>query len=356
MCETASLPCMVCVATQEVADDELRKKVLTLIEEQHELRLKVYQECRARFANSQGGVVAGVCRLSGKILTLLNVSGNTEDSVDPQSLKGRLEKLNDSIPCLRSFFLQLPPESARKNIMIHGDHMQGVPLYGALLHGIAAIETDVHYHNDCLVIGHDEADLEFGISFEDLYLKPLQEIIKERPFLFSDETPLSIFVDFKLSQSQDSKLEADLFYSQLYALIEKYKDIFEHFDTSGKLQPGPVRLVITGDDRRVRHLAQHGLKDAYLFLDGRFEDEECPEELIMMRSVRYPLVGSWQTLEEAHLRSNKSTLPLRFWSVPGDNATKLQRSTTELWQAFKERNIFYNTDHPSRLIAFLNKH
>lgn len=158
-----------------------------------------------------------------------------------------------------------------------------------------------------------------------------------------------------MSHSKGAEDESEMFYGQLYALIKKYKGMLEHYDSSGQLQPGPVRFVITGDDRRVRQLARQGLQDAYLFLDGRFGDEECPEELIMMRSGRYPLMGNWKAIEQAHATSDKSALPLRFWSVPGDNATTLQKSTAELWQAFKGCNIVYNTDHPSRLIAFLNE-
>lgn len=347
--------CKVCEARLQPAHDEVRQKCLAILEQQHALRLRVYRECRARFTRSHtDGFVACIRRLSEKILKTSTNDRKSDDAAARKKLKGQLAKLDQTIPCLRSLFLELPLKPARKNILIHGDHLQGVPLYGALLQGIAAIETDVRYHKNHLVIAHDEADLKLGVKFEDLYLKPLQELVKERPFLFDDKTPLSIFIDLKLSQSDTPQEESDQFYGQLYALIEKYKEMLEHYDSEGTLQPGPVRLVITGDDRRVRQLAQRGLNEAYLFLDGRFEDVECPKELVIMRSIRYPLLWDWQWIEQDHRSSNISDLPLRFWSVPGDTATSLQQTTADLWEAFKGRDIVYNTDYPTRLIAFLD--
>lgn len=272
-----------------------------------------------------------------------------------KDLRDRLRTLNENFYDAHLLFLESPPLKARQNILIHADHLQGIPLYGALLQGIANIETDVRYHRGKLMIAHDEADLELGISFEDLYLKPLKKLARERRQLFSDAIPLSIFIDLKLSQSFRHSDQAGLFYDELYRLIEKYQDLLDHYDDNGTHQFGPVRFVITGDDRRVEQLGKQGLKNAYLFLDGRFGDVEIPQELIAMRSTRYPLLGDWRSLQRNHSQSSLKDIPFRFWSVPGDKETTPQKKTEALWEAFRDYHIVYNTECSTRLILLLEK-
>src|SRR5690606_7390192 len=61
----------------------------------------------------------------------------------------------------------------------HNDYEHARPLLDALEHGFCGIEADIHLRNGELLVGHDPEDLAPERTLEKLYLRPLNDLVKE---------------------------------------------------------------------------------------------------------------------------------------------------------------------------------
>ena len=135
----------------------------------------------------------------------------------------------------------------------HNDYWRRVPLYQALHYGCTSVEADVWLFDEELYVGHNTISLTRNRTFQNLYVKPLMEILdKQNPTTefgnatrngVFDENPnqtLVLLVDFKSSGEVLWPYVVD----QLSAL--RAKNYLTYFD-GRSVSPGPITVVATGN-------------------------------------------------------------------------------------------------------------
>jgi endonuclease/exonuclease/phosphatase family metal-dependent hydrolase len=126
----------------------------------------------------------------------------------------------------------------------------GAPLTWALSHGVGSVEVDVHAswaptangEAAALTVGHDRPD-PWGRTLGDYYLRPLSELVARNGRVHAGSSaPFSLTVDFKSGQPTDNA-------QILHRALLPYRDMLYRWDprSVGRLVPGAVRIVVTGD-------------------------------------------------------------------------------------------------------------
>lgn len=159
----------------------------------------------------------------------------------------------------------------------HNDYEHARPLLDALDHGFMSVEADVHLVKGELLVAHDLHQVKPDRTLEALYLAPLRERIiqhkgrvypqtvegkKAKGALTEETLPFTLLIDFKSA--------AEPTYAALKPLLERYRPYLTRV-RDGKLEPGPVQVIISGD-RPIQQLAAE--KARLAFYDGRPDDVE----------------------------------------------------------------------------------
>jgi hypothetical protein len=200
----------------------------------------------------------------------------------------------------------------------HNDYYHKRPLFDALERGFVSIEADVFLVDGELLVGHYAHELRPERSLEKLYLAPLRKHIESNGGrVFVGDEQLTLLVDFKT--------DGPAAYAALAKLLEKYDDVFST-RLDGKLQPGAVQVIVTGN-RPIETIAAD--ESRRVAVDGRLADfqGETPQELYPLVSESWTSHFKWrgvgpipsrerdrlrQIAEQVH---NKGSL-LRFWATP----------------------------------------
>lgn len=206
------------------------------------------------------------------------------------------------------------------NAFSHNDYSREHPLFDALHYKYNCVEADIHLINGQLYVAHDEPeDLSQVKTLEEMYLKPLQEIIQEnegKVYPGSDR-PFFLMVDFK-SDGEET-------YAVIRPILEKYKDMFCSV-IDGTYKDGPILLFFSGN-RPFESLPKENTR--WAFLDGRISDlgNHIPATLMPVISNGYPEYFQWDGtgkmpdselallrsyIRQAHAEGKK----IRFWGGP----------------------------------------
>jgi alkaline phosphatase len=227
------------------------------------------------------------------------------------------------------------------NTHSHNDYEQPIPFWMAWQEQFGSIEADIWWVNGQLLIGHNREEIKAGKTLEQYYVKPLLSCIGNNnghPFADSSR-PLQILIDVKTDST--ASLNA------LIALLDKYPALEK---------TAAIKWVISGNRPPV---ALYPSFPSFIAFDGILHDHYSPEALskIVMMSDDLHYYTHWNGLDPipdtakakiraAIARSHDLHLPVRFWDAPD-----FQNAWEQLIQL---RVDFINTDHISKLAAFLN--
>ncbi|MFG2125585.1 phosphatidylinositol-specific phospholipase C/glycerophosphodiester phosphodiesterase family protein [Streptomyces sp. NPDC048710] len=239
----------------------------------------------------------------------------------------------------------------------HNDYEHPRPLFDALDHRFGSVEADIFLVGDQLLIGHDSSELDPTRTLESLYLDPLAARAKagHGSVYRGWRQPLQLLIDIKTEGSST--------YAELDRHLRSYPQLFTRY-VHGRVQPGPVTAVISGD--RAARIPMEAQTERRAFYDGRLTDlgSAVPASFIPLISDNWTLNFTWlgdgpfpdaerQKLRgitgAAHARGQQ----IRFWATP-DTAGAVRDA---LWTELLAGGVdLLNTDDLAGLEAFLDAH
>jgi alkaline phosphatase len=218
--------------------------------------------------------------------------------------------------------------NAQQKIHAHNDYLQKVPFWKAFSSEANSIEVDVFLKRNTLYVTHSEADIIENSTLENLYLKPLQQVLHSG---FNDSKNIQLLIDVKSNA-----------YKTLDKIIAVLKN-YPNLTTANK-----ISFAISGHRPKPSEYKNYPdfIKFDYQSLDNISPDAWKKVALI---SLDYGRISKWngkgrftktdkqkiiKTIEAAH----KYHKPFRFWGTP-DSKTA--------WRAFSDLGVdFINTDMP----------
>lgn len=213
-----------------------------------------------------------------------------------------------------------------QNLHSHNDYKQNFPFWHAFQHGFGSIEVDIFLHQGQLLVAHEESELDSNKTLKQLYLEPLQQVIKAKK-------------NFSLLLLVDIKTEA---VSTLNVFIELLRD-YPELITEKKLQ-----ITITGNQPEYEKFDTY---PSWIWFDGNPETLYPKKVLdkIALMSTNLKKYTSWNgkgiltsrdkiLISEAIQKSNLIlSKKFRFWNAP---------DIPNAWYQLMKIGVGYiNTDH-----------
>ncbi|KOG38571.1 phosphatidylinositol-specific phospholipase C/glycerophosphodiester phosphodiesterase family protein [Streptomyces resistomycificus] len=239
----------------------------------------------------------------------------------------------------------------------HNDYEHPRPLLDALDHRFGSVEADIHLVGDQLLVAHDPVDLDPARTLESLYLDPLAARVRAHhgSVYRRHRGSLQLLVDIK-TEGASTYLELDRH-------LKRYRHLFTTY-VHGRVLPGPVTVVISGDRAARAPMAAQTVRRA--FYDGRLADlgTSAPASFVPLISdnwtlnFTWPGTGAFPDAERQKLRTITRTAhargqKVRFWATP-DVAGPARDA---LWSELLAADVDHlNTDDLAGLEAFLDAH
>ena len=220
----------------------------------------------------------------------------------------------------------------------HNDYHQNIPFWKALSCGFGSVEADVLLKNDTLFVTHGASEIISNRHIENLYLQPIQKIIR-----------LGMEVNSTLQLLVDIKSEAQPTLAKLIAVVEKYPEIIKKKNIS---------IVISGNRPEVSQYVEF---PDFIFFDHQSLEgvaDEIAWDKVALISLNFKKYSRWdgrQPLTEEECKKIKSIIDkahslgksFRFWGIP---------DTPMSWETFYAMGLdFINTDDPVGLSIFMDK-
>ncbi|MBD0421363.1 hypothetical protein H0H10_19770 [Streptomyces sp. TRM S81-3] len=239
----------------------------------------------------------------------------------------------------------------------HNDYEHPRPLLDALDHRFGSVEADIYLVDGRLLVAHDPEDLDPSRTLESLYLDPLAARVRAQGgwVYRSHRRPLQLLVDIK-TEGASTYLELD-------RRLRRYRHLFTTY-AHGKVRPGPVTAVISGD--RAARAPMETQTERRAFYDGRLTDlgTSAPASFVPLISDNWTRVFTWQgvgafpdaerrrlhdIVGTAHARGQR----VRFWATPDLAGPARDAVWSELLTAGADH---LNTDDLAGLEEFLDAH
>ncbi|MFI9172632.1 phosphatidylinositol-specific phospholipase C/glycerophosphodiester phosphodiesterase family protein [Streptomyces lincolnensis] len=239
----------------------------------------------------------------------------------------------------------------------HNDYEHPRPLLDALDHRFGSVEADIYLVGDQLLVAHDPEDLDPSRTLESLYLDPLAARVRAHhgSVYRGHRRPLQLLIDIKTEGSST--------YLELDRHLKRYKHLFTTY-AHGRVRPGPVTAVISGDRAARAPMEAQTVRRA--FYDGRLADlgGPAPASFIPLISDNWTLnftwagVGAFPDAERQKLRgivraAHARGQRVRLWATPDVAGPARDAVWTELLAADVDH---INTDDLAGLEAFLDAH
>ncbi len=228
----------------------------------------------------------------------------------------------------------------------HNDYEQAHPLWDALQAGFTSVEADVWWNGQDVVVSHLPM-FELG-TLEELYLKPLQELVDRRGSVQGDGRTFNLWLDLKEPSRR--------FTDALAAVLARYP-MLAIFSDHG-VRGGPVVVILTGDEAaKARLVAGHqrrACRDSNRWRQG----DPPADERWTWYALRWSQLVGWdgqgrpspvdlRRLREAVARIHALGRRLRLFHVPEQPAA---------WSAAIEAGVdLIGTDRPADLRHFLDR-
>ena len=214
---------------------------------------------------------------------------------------------------------QDPCEQVFYNAFSHNDYWRSKPLFDALSHSFNCVEADLWLIDGKLFVAHDRQEIKQTDIFEDMYLKPLAERIRNnggKVYSCSDK-PFLLMVDCKTNGEE--------MYPVLKKVMEPYKELFCSIN-DGNYKEGAILFFLSGN-RPLKTLPAETSR--FIFLDGRINDlnKEISSDIMPVVSDNYRNFFSWngegimpeqelQKMREYISQVHKEGKLLRWWGAP----------------------------------------
>ena len=235
-----------------------------------------------------------------------------------------------------------PAVYTTENLHSHNDYEQAFPFRAAYKQGFGSIEADIFIQPGNLVVAHDTVELKFKRSLDSLYLKPLEQCIKQNNgFPYADHSKvLQLLVDIKTDSV-----------ATLGRLVKKLKSY--PAITSCKA----VKIVISGNRPAPLAFANY---PGWIYFDGELHADYPPAAVskIEMLSDNFRNYSRWNGVDSLPAKDRLILVSLiekghrlhkkvRFWNAP-DFASS--------WKVFMELGVDYiNTDHVATAAGLLEQ-
>jgi len=250
-----------------------------------------------------------------------------------------------------SCFLSQAQVFVHSNAHSHNDYKQAKPLLTALENGFNSVEADIFLINKKLIVSHTYPLFGRKNTLEELYLKPLQQIIlRNNGKVYENSTqPLILLIDIKQNASKT--------YFQLQLLLEKYKQILTSYE-NGVIVKRAVTVVLSGN-KPIGVLMNEKIR--YCFIDQTIftlKEEDDNAMLYPLASCKYNKIISWKgkrelnDSEKAKLKNyvslaHRQGKMVRLWASPENE---------KVWNALIECEVdLINTNELEKLNKFLKE-
>lgn len=216
----------------------------------------------------------------------------------------------------------------------HNDYRQQRPFHAALEAGAGSIEADVFFNNGAIVVCHDRAEVETAPTFEQLYIKPMQELVTA-----GRKLNFIMLIDFKTSASTTM--------IPFVELLKKYPEIFK---------ADGVRVVISGSRPAKEDYVKY---PDFVMFDGLFKQKYTPEQLAkvaMFSGAPNEFItwngkgmmnsGDQKIMQNIIQSAHKQGKPVRFWGAPDGE---------DMWLMMYHMGVDYiNTDRLAECRKYFN--
>ena len=186
----------------------------------------------------------------------------------------------------------------------HNDYARERPFWGAYEAGAGSIECDMFYvGNDTFLVGHDLADLDSAFTFENMYLEPLAQSVR------NGGRSITLMVEIKSS-------DPDAYVDALERILVPYADVFDP-----EVNPDACKLLITGwhfPEDYSRHPSWFKYDYQYNGCDWTSMDK-AKLETIGMISMNYGALESLEEVQSVIDFAHSLGKPVRFWNAPDDS-------------------------------------
>ncbi|MFI2743241.1 alkaline phosphatase [Zhouia sp. PK063] len=218
----------------------------------------------------------------------------------------------------------------------HNDYEQSVPFWNAFSAGLHSIEVDVFLKDGKLYATHSEATIIADRTIENLYLKPLQEVLALH---LGEQKHLQLLIDVK---------------SDAYKTLDALVQTLERYPTL--IQSKALTFAISGSRPKPEDYQKY---PAYIQFDYQSLDDTTPEawNKVALISLDYHTFTDWNgkgrltkadetALKQVIAKAHSYHKLFRFWGAP-DSKTA--------WKTFTDLGIdFINTDHPYACASYMN--
>lgn len=246
------------------------------------------------------------------------------------------------LPCMH--VLAQPAVYTTADAHSHNDYQQSAPFYSAYNLQYGSIEVDVYLSqsDNELYVAHTLRDVAQNRKFEEVYLKPLSELIeKNNGNVYEDST-------LKLILMLDVKTDAITSINKLIDLFMKYPAI---------TKCSSLTIMVTGSKP---HHSTYGSYPSFLWFDGLLSSNYSKEALTRIAVLGDNFINyskwdgheqippnDWEKLKKAVDKGHGLGKKVRFWNTP---------DFIEGWSKLIELGVDYiNTDSIKALAEFLKK-
>ena len=237
------------------------------------------------------------------------------------------------------FYLHLNGIAQKKlpQIHSHNDYHQNAPFFAAFQAEATMIEIDVILEKGELFVAHDKQEIKKNRTVENLYIKPLQQLIAKGEYIHT------------IQYLVDIKSEAESTLKKLIEIASKHPTIFNN-------KPHGVRLIISGNRPKQEAYLQY---PDYIMFDGRNPSEltKTGSNKIALISRNFSDFSKWKgagslpekdSIKAVNFINNchAQNCQVRFWNT---------KDTSSVYRALLNLDVdFINTDKPFEVAQFLN--
>lgn len=217
----------------------------------------------------------------------------------------------------------------------HNDYKQSVPFWSAFANGATSFEADIFLKDNNLYVAHDLKDIHTSKTLENLYLKPLENVLK-----------LQYQQDKKHILLIDIKSDAVATLARLVTILKAYPAIINSKN---------IQIIISGNRPNATTYVDY---PDFIFFDYQELGSEVATEIwnkIGMVSVSFRRFSEWngkgrlthpdeKRVAEVIAKAKKTNKPFRFWASP---------DSKRAWRVLSEMGVdIINTDHPFKCVSY----
>lgn len=220
----------------------------------------------------------------------------------------------------------------------HNDYLHKRPLLDALDAKFKSVEADVFSIDGTLFVAHEAHEIQPDRTLSNLYLDPLKQIIeKNNGSVYGEGSGLILFVDIKNDGLRTYKL--------LSQLLEPYKAMLTTFHRSGKIIPGAITVIVSGN-RPLAYMQNEEVR--YAGYDGRLTDLNSEHSAAFMPIIsdkwtkHFSWVGEGKMPQDEKDKlikivktAHNKGYQLRFWATPD----KPGKARENVWSVLKNAQV-----------------